>query len=126
MSDIDVLLQENRKFPPPPAFRRGAHVSSRELYDYAARDPLGFWEAMARELQWIRPWTTVLDWKAPHAQWFVDGQLNVSANCIDRHIGGPRRNKAALIWEGEPGAVRPTGEARGDSGGSVAPRQPWA
>jgi acetyl-CoA synthetase len=106
MSDIDVLLQENRKFPPPPAFRRGAHVSSRELYDYAARDPLGFWEAMARELQWIRPWTTVLDWKAPHAQWFVDGQLNVSANCIDRHIGGPRRNKAALIWEGEPGDRR--------------------
>jgi acetyl-CoA synthetase len=106
MSDIDVLLQENRKFPPPAAFRRTAHVSSRELYDYAARDPLGFWEGMARELQWIRPWTTVLDWKPPHAKWFVDGQLNVSVNCIDRHVAGARRNKAALIWEGEPGDRR--------------------
>jgi len=106
MSDIDVLLQENRKFPPPAAFRRTAHVSSRELYDYAARDPLGFWEGMARELQWIRPWTTVLDWKPPHAKWFVDGQINVSVNCIDRHIAGARRNKAALIWEGEPGDRR--------------------
>ena len=106
MSDIDVLLQENRKFPPPQAFRRTAHISSRELYDYAARDSVAFWEAMARDLQWIKPWTTALDWQPPHATWFTGGQLNVSANCIDRHLTGPRRNKAALIWEGEPGDRR--------------------
>ena len=106
MSNIDVLLQENRRFPPPQTFRRTAHVSSRELFDYAARDPIGFWEAMARELQWIRPWTSVLDWKPPHATWFADGQINASVNCIDRHLAGARRNKAALIWEGEPGDRR--------------------
>jgi acetyl-CoA synthetase len=106
MSDIDVLLQENRKFPSPATFRRAANVSSRELYDYASRDPVGFWEGMARELQWIQPWSEALDWQPPHVRWFVDGKLNVSANCIDRHLGGPRRNKAALIWEGEPGDRR--------------------
>ncbi|HEX2717950.1 MAG TPA: acetate--CoA ligase [Gemmatimonadaceae bacterium] len=106
MADIDVLLHENRKFQPPAGFRRNAHISSRELYDYAARDPNGFWDGMARDLDWIRPWHTVLDWKPPHAQWFVGGQLNAAVNCVDRHALGARRNKAALIWEGEPGDRR--------------------
>ncbi|HEX8848230.1 MAG TPA: acetate--CoA ligase [Gemmatimonadaceae bacterium] len=106
MTDIDVLLQENRKFPPEPAFRRAAHISSRELYDYAAADPTGFWDGMARDLDWTKPWDTVLEWKPPHAKWFVGGQLNAAYNCVDRHVANGRRNKAALIWEGEPGDRR--------------------
>jgi acetyl-CoA synthetase len=106
MTDIDVLLQENRKFEPPPEFRRSANVSSADIYEKAARDPQKFWAEQARELEWIKPWTQVLDWKPPHAKWFVGGKLNVAANCIDRHLKGPRRNKAALIWEGEPGDER--------------------
>ena len=106
MNDIDVLLTENRKFTPDDSFRRAAHISSREMYDYAARDPEGYWAAMASELEWSRKWDTVLDWKPPFAKWFVGGTLNASVNCIDRHIRGPRRNKAALVWEGEPGDRR--------------------
>ena len=106
MNDIDVLLTENRKFTPSEPFRRAAHVSSREMYDYAARDPEGYWAAMASELEWSRKWDTVLDWQPPFAKWFVGGTLNASVNCIDRHIHGPRRNKAALVWEGEPGDRR--------------------
>ena len=106
MPDIDVLLHENRRFPADPTFRRAAHVSSRELYDYAARDPEGFWAGMATELEWSRKWSTVLEWTPPHAKWFVGGTLNASVNCVDRHVRGPRRNKAALVWEGEPGDRR--------------------
>ena len=106
MSDIDVLLQENRKFEPDPAFKLSAVVSTADIYEKAARDPEKFWADQARQLEWIRPWTRVLEWNPPHAQWFIGGQLNISANCIDRHVRGPRRNKAALIWEGEPGDSR--------------------
>ena len=106
MTDIDVLLTENRKFAADPAFRRAAHISSRELYDYAAADPVGFWEGMARELAWTTPWTKALDWTPPHVKWFVGGKLNAAYNCVDRHVTGPRRNKAALVWEGEPGDRR--------------------
>ncbi|HWE41598.1 MAG TPA: acetate--CoA ligase [Gemmatimonadaceae bacterium] len=106
MPDIDVLLTENRKFAADPAFRRAAHISSRELYDYAAADPVGFWEGMARELAWTTPWTKALDWTPPHAKWFVGGTINAAYNCVDRHVAGPRRNKAALVWEGEPGDRR--------------------
>jgi acetyl-CoA synthetase len=106
MTDIDVLLQENRKFEPPPEFTRAAVASSPGIYEEAARDPEKFWADQARELDWIKPWTKVLEWKPPHAKWFVGGKLNIAANCIDRHIAGPRRNKAALIWEGEPGDQR--------------------
>ena len=76
------------------------------MYDRAAADPEAFWEGFARELDWIQPWSRVLEWKSPHAKWFVGGKLNVSANCLDRHIRGPRRNKAAFVWEGEPGDRR--------------------
>ena len=65
--------------------------------------PKAFWARFARELEWIRPWDRVLEWKPPHAKWFVGGKLNASVNCLDRHVRGARRNKAALIWEGEPG-----------------------
>ncbi|MEO8623847.1 MAG: acetyl-coenzyme A synthetase N-terminal domain-containing protein, partial [bacterium] len=106
MSDIDVLLQEHRKFEPDPAFRESAVVSSPEIYSKAAEDPEGYWADQARKLDWIAPWTQVLDWKPPHAQWFLNGKLNASANCVDRHIRSSRRNKAALIFEGEPGDRR--------------------
>jgi acetyl-CoA synthetase len=106
MSDIDVLLQENRRFEPPDAFRRDAHVSSTEMYSEAERDPERFWAQMAGSLEWSRPWDTVLEWKPPHAKWFVGGKLNASVNCLDRHIRTARRNKAALIFEGEPGDRR--------------------
>jgi len=106
MSDIDVLLQENRKFEPSDAFRRTAHVSSAALYERADHDPEGFWAEMAGMLHWSRPWDSVLEWKPPHAKWFVGGRLNASVNCVDRHIATARRNKAALIFEGEPGDRR--------------------
>src|SRR5215207_11478527 len=106
MSDIDVLLTENRKFEPSAEFRRHAHVSSPELYDEADRDPEKFLAEMARSLEWSRPWDSVLEWKPPHAKWFVGGRLNASVNCLDRHVRTARRNKAALIFEGEPGDRR--------------------
>ena len=104
--DIDVLLQENRKFPPSEAFRRAAHVADRELYELGARDPEGYWARLAGELEWFRKWDRVLDWQPPRATWFSGGRLNVSVNCVDRHVRTARRNKAALIWEGEPGDRR--------------------
>src|SRR5687768_177602 len=106
MTDIDVLLTENRKFPPAEEFTAAAQVSSRDIYDEAARDPEAFWAKMADELEWTKRWDRVLDWKPPHAKWCVGGKINVAVNCIDRHIRGARRNKAALIWEGEPGDRR--------------------
>jgi acetyl-CoA synthetase len=106
MADLEALLTETRSFPPPDAFRARAVAADPSLYDDAARDPEAFWARMASELSWTRPWDRVLDWKPPHAEWFVGGQLNASANCLDRHVAGPRRNKAALIFEGEPGDRR--------------------
>jgi acetyl-CoA synthetase len=106
MSDIDVLLTETRSFPPPQEFRARAHVNSEGYADEAARDPEGYWAQMAGALEWIAPWQTVLEWKPPRAKWFLGGKLNVSVNCVDRHVRGARRNKAALIWEGEPGDRR--------------------
>ena len=105
-AEIDALLQENRKFQPSDAFRRAAHVNDQALYDRATKDPEAFWAEQARQLDWFTPWKTICEWKPPHAKWFVGGKLNVSYNCIDRHIGGPRRNKAALVFEGEPGDRR--------------------
>ena len=104
--DIDVLLQEHRKFPPPDAFREQAHVSSLDIYDRAAADYESYWAEQAAQLEWFKPWKKILEWKPPHAKWFVGGKLNISVNCVDRHLRGPRRNKAALIWEGEPGERR--------------------
>jgi len=100
------LLREHRSFPPPAEFTAHAVAGDPRIYDEAARDPEAYWARFAAELEWSRPWTTVLDWQPPHAKWFVGGQINVSANCIDRHVRGGRRNKAAIIWEGEPGDRR--------------------
>src|SRR6476659_9536575 len=91
---LATLLSEKRRFPPPPEFAP------------AAVAPEAFWAAEARALDWIQPWKQVLEWKPPHAKWFVGGKLNVAANCLDRHLAGPRRNKAAIVWEGEPGDRR--------------------
>ncbi|MGH7517876.1 MAG: acetate--CoA ligase [Gemmatimonadales bacterium] len=102
---LDTLLSEQRRFPPPAEFAARA-TATRELYERAGRDRLQFWADEARTLEWITPWSRVLDWTLPHAKWFTGGTLNVSANCVDRHLAGPRRNKAAIIWEGEPGDRR--------------------
>jgi acetyl-CoA synthetase len=103
---LEALLQEKRQFAPPKDFAKKANVSSAAVYRKAARDPERFWARFAKELQWERPWKKVLEWKPPKAKWFVGGKLNASVNCVDRHLAGPRRNKAALIWEGEPGDQR--------------------
>ena len=103
---IEALLQEGRRFPPPKEFARRAVVKTRNIYKEAKRNPLRFWERQAKDLRWMKPWTKALEWKLPYAKWFVGGKLNASDNCLDRHIEGPRRNKAALIWEGEPGDSR--------------------
>ena len=104
--EIDALLKEERAFPPSDAFRAQAHVNDPRVYEDAARDPDGFWAAFAHELEWSAPWTAVLEWDPPHARWFVGGKLNASVNCLDRHLRTDRRNKAAIIWEGEPGDRR--------------------
>jgi acetyl-CoA synthetase len=104
--EINALLQESRVFSPPPAWRDHARVTDSEVYARAAADPEAFWEGFARELEWIEPWTQVLEWKPPHAKWFLGGRLNISANCLDRHVRTACRNKAAIIWEGEPGDRR--------------------
>jgi acetyl-CoA synthetase len=106
MSEIDALLKEERRFPPSPSWRTTANVSDPEIYARAAADPEAFWAEFARQLEWIRPWDEVLRWKSPNAQWFAGGKLNVSANCLDRHVRTARRNKAAIVWEGEPGDRR--------------------
>jgi len=109
-SSIESVLTETRSFPPPKEFAASAHVSSmaeyERLYRKADEDPDGFWGEIAGELAWAKPWNRVLDWKLPDAKWFVGGRLNASASCLDRHVGTWRKNKAALIWEGEPGDSR--------------------
>jgi acetyl-CoA synthetase len=101
--NIGTLLSENRKFKPSPAFIKQANISDKNIYDTASKNPVKFWEKMASELVWKKKWTTGLQWKAPDAKWFVGGKLNVTESCLDRHIQEGRRNKAAIIWEGEPG-----------------------
>src|ERR1051326_5544088 len=104
-AQLATLLSEQRRFPPPPDFARTA-AATPELYRQAKADRLRFWDEQARVLDWIAPWTKVLEWTSPHAKWYLGGKLNASVNCLDRHLAGPRRNKAALIWEGEPGDRR--------------------
>ena len=103
---FEALLQEHRVIEASPAFKSAALVRDDSVYNQAANDPNSFWESFARELEWSAPWTRVLDWKPPFAKWFVDGKINASVNCLDRHIRTARRNKAAIIWEGEPGDRR--------------------
>src|SRR4051812_46088868 len=107
---ITSVLQETRVFPPPAEFSKAAHIGSLDdyqaLWDRAKDDPEGFWAEQAKLLSWFRPWDKVLEWNPPFARWFEGGQLNASFNCIDRHCDGPNKNKAAIIWEGEPGEHR--------------------
>ncbi len=108
--NIESHLIEERVFPPPKEFAKRARVKSldqyRRMYRESIKRPATFWAREARELVWQTPWKKVLEWKAPFAQWFVGAKLNISENCLDRHLGGHRRNKAAIIWEGEPGEKR--------------------
>ncbi len=104
--EIEALLKEDRSFAPSEEFRKSATVNDPDIYAKAAKDPERFWENFAKELEWIEPWSKVLEWNPPDAKWFVGGKLNISANCLDRHVRTWRRNKAAFIWEGEPGDRR--------------------
>ena len=107
---IESHLVEKRVFKPPKDFQRRARIKSlaqyQKMYRESIRQPDKFWTREAKELTWHKPWKRVLDWKAPFAKWFVGAQLNISENCLDRHLNGPRHNKAALLWEGEPGEKR--------------------
>ncbi|MBK7140959.1 MAG: acetate--CoA ligase [bacterium] len=106
---IDSLLHESRLFKPSAAFTKQANAGSAAIYKQAEADPVKFWEQMAEDLVWKKKWTKGLEFKAPDAKWFVGGKLNVTESCLDRHVlvnGTTRRNKAALIWEGEPGDRR--------------------
>jgi acetyl-CoA synthetase len=107
---IRSVSQEKRSFAPPPAFAERAHVRSHAEYEALYRrsidDPEGFWAEQARALAWFTPPQTTLEWKPPFAKWFGGGTLNVAYNCLDRHLSGATRNKAAIIWEGEPGETR--------------------
>ena len=100
---IDALLQEERTFPPPGDFVEKANMADPDIYEKARQDPEAFWAGLAEGLDWFQKWERVLEWDPPFAKWFVGGKLNVSYNCIDRHLTAGRRNKAAIIWEGEPG-----------------------
>lgn len=100
---IDTLLTENRQFRPSPAFVKQAAAKQVSLYTTAAKNPTAFWAKMADELVWKKKWSRVIEWKAPDAKWFVGGKLNVTESCLDRHLTNGNKNKAALIWEGEPG-----------------------
>jgi acetyl-CoA synthetase len=110
-SNIESVLNEERVFPPPESFRAAAHINSMEQLEQLRAEahaaPEAFWARMAEaELHWFKKWDTVLEWTEPHARWFVGGKLNISYNCLDRHLDTWRRNKAAIIWEGEPGEQR--------------------
>lgn len=108
--DLDSVLRENRVFPPTEEFSQRAYIKSLEdyelLYKRSIDDPEGFWAEAARDLHWFKQWDKVLEWNLPAAKWFVGGQINLSYNCLDRHVAGSRGNKTALIWEGEPGEIR--------------------
>lgn len=103
---IAALLEEGRTFPPPEEFKKKANINDPKIYEKAAKDPEAFWAKAAEELEWFKKWDKVLEWNPPWAKWFIGGKLNVSYNCIDRHLKTWRRNKAAIIFEGEPGDER--------------------
>ncbi len=110
-ANIESILQEKRVFNPPAEFAEKASIKSMEeyknLYTLAKKDPTGFWAKLAeKELHWFKRWGKTLDWQPPFAKWFVDGKINISYNCLDRHLTTHRKDKPALIWEGEPGDSR--------------------
>ena len=103
---LDALLTEDRRFSPSEDFRTRAVVSDADIYERANTDRESYWVEWAEQLDWFRRWDSVLEWKPPHAKWFVGGKLNVAYNCLDRHLNSSRSDQAALIWEGEPGDTR--------------------
>ena len=104
---IEALAAENRKFPPSEAFKRDTLVAGTFLYDTADRDYQGFWAQQAADLvSWDTEWDTICEWDLPYAKWFVGGKLNVSYNCLDRHVEAGQGDKVAIHWEGEPGDTR--------------------
>ena len=109
-NNIESHQIEDRVFTPSKEFSKKARISSmaqyKRLYKESIEKPATFWAREAKELVWQKPWKKVLDWKPPFAKWFTGAKLNVCENCVDRHLDGPRRNKAAIIWEGEPGETR--------------------
>src|SRR5688572_5629715 len=110
-TSIDNVMHEERLFPPPTEFAAQAQIGSQqayeELYARAKADPEKFWGELARsELHWFQPFHKVLEWNEPFAKWFIGGQTNVAYNCLDVHLSTPRRDKIALLWEGEPGDQR--------------------
>ncbi len=115
-TDITSLQKAGRTFKPSAAFAKQAHVKSlaqyRKLYTESIKSPQKFWSRMAKELHWFKPWKKLLEWDEPFAKWFIGGQINLSYNCLDRHLDGPRRNKAAIVWEGEPAGFGNPGETR--------------
>ncbi|QDU47832.1 acetate--CoA ligase [Gimesia panareensis] len=108
--NIESVLQETRSFPPPAEFVEQANISSKEQYEElwnrAKDDPAGFWGDLAQGLEWAQPYDTVLEGEMPDTKWFTGGKINASVNCIDRHLDSWRKNKAAIVWEGEPGDTR--------------------
>ncbi len=103
---IEDLLIEGRTFPPGKKFSKNANINNAAIYKRAAKNPEKFWAGFAKELDWFEKWNKVSTWKAPHSKWFLGGKLNVSYNCIDRHVTTARKNKAAIIWEAESGESR--------------------
>ena len=115
--NITSYMHEERVFHPSKDFSKGAHIKSmadyRKLYNESIKSPEKYWARQAKnELVWMKPWKKVLQWKEPFAKWFVGGQLNVSANCLDKWLDTPTANKAAIIWEGEPAGDNKPGEER--------------
>src|SRR6201981_1542850 len=108
--NIEWHLGEKRVFKPSKDFAKKARIKSldqyRRMHRESIKQPAKFWAREANELVWHAPWEKILEWKPPFAKWFVGGKLNISENCLDRHLAGPCRNKAAIIWEGEPGDKR--------------------
>jgi acetyl-CoA synthetase len=104
--EISDLLTEERRFEPSAEFQRLAYMRTPKIREQSWADPEAFWDKAAQGLHWFRPWRQVLEWNPPHAKWFVGGQINACYNCVDRHIKAGQRNKAALLWEGEPGDSR--------------------
>jgi acetyl-CoA synthetase len=100
---LDTLLKEKRKFEPSDQFKEQANFNNPAIYEKASTDPVGYWEEQATAISWFKPYTEALEWHPPHAKWFVDGKLNATYNCVDRHRETSRKNKAAIIWEGERG-----------------------
>lgn len=109
-TNISSVLKETRKFPPSAEFSAQAHIKSaadyQKMWQRAKDDPEGFWAEQAEGLHWFKKWNKVLEWNEPFAKWFVGGKINACYNCVDRHLEGPRKNKAAIVWEGEPGDTR--------------------